>query len=48
MLIFCHVQHVESQFPNQELNPRPLLCKHGVLTTRPWREVMQLISFNLK
>ena len=26
---------VGSYFPNQELNPQPLLWKHGVLTTGP-------------
>ena len=31
---FAHAtQHVESQFPGQGLNPCPLQCKHGVLTT---------------
>ena len=28
----CVTQHVGSQFPSQELNPRPLQRKHSVLT----------------
>ena len=31
----CAMQHVESQFPNQRWNPRPLQRQWGVLTTGP-------------
>ena len=39
---------VESQFPNQEWNPCPLLWKHGVLTTSPLGNSINSVHFQAK